>query len=88
MDRNMDRIKGRIEEATGAFTNNDRLKKEGAVIARNRRYTMFQRILGTLLIMVLWGTIAGCNTFRGLGQDIERAGEKTQDAADNVKKRM
>jgi entericidin B len=30
----------------------------------------------------------GCNTVQGLGQDIERGGEKTQDAADAVKRRM
>jgi len=30
----------------------------------------------------------GCNTVRGAGQDIERAGEKTQDAANSVKRRM
>jgi len=30
----------------------------------------------------------GCNTVRGVGQDIERAGEKTQDAANAVKRRL
>jgi predicted small secreted protein len=30
----------------------------------------------------------GCNTVHGLGQDIERGGEKTQNAADAVKRRM
>ena len=30
----------------------------------------------------------GCNTVHGLGQDIERGGEKPQDAADAVKRRM
>jgi len=30
----------------------------------------------------------GCNTVHGLGQDIERGGEKTQDAADAVKRRL
>jgi predicted small secreted protein len=33
------------------------------------------------------GSIA-CNTVRGMGQDIERGGEKTQDAANAVKRRM
>jgi entericidin B len=33
------------------------------------------------------GSIA-CNTVHGMGQDIERGGEKTQDAADAVKRRM
>ena len=30
----------------------------------------------------------GCNTVHGMGQDIERGGEKTQDAADSVKRPM
>ena len=30
----------------------------------------------------------GCNTVRGLGEDIERGGEKTQDAAEAVKRRL
>jgi predicted small secreted protein len=32
--------------------------------------------------------VLGCNTVHGLGQDIERGGEKTQDAADAVKRRL
>ena len=31
---------------------------------------------------------AGCNTVRGAGQDIERGGQKTQDAADSVQRKM
>jgi predicted small secreted protein len=30
----------------------------------------------------------GCNTVKGMGRDIERGGEKTQDAADSVKRRL
>ena len=37
---------------------------------------MFKRILATLLLL---GTIAGCNTMHGFGQDVERGGEKIQD---------
>jgi predicted small secreted protein len=39
-------------------------------------------------MLVLLGTNVACNTVHGLGHDIERAGEKTQDAADAVKKKM
>ena len=50
-----------------------------------------RKSLSTLLILsslgVILGTL-GCNTVHGLGQDIERGGEKTQDAADAVKRRM
>ena len=33
-------------------------------------------------------TSMACNTVHGLGEDIERGGEKTQDAADKVKRRL
>jgi len=49
---------------------------------------MLRRIFGTLMLFAILGTIGACNTIHGLGQDIERGGEKTQDAADAVKKKM
>ncbi len=30
----------------------------------------------------------GCNTVKGTGRDIERGGEKTQDAAESVRRRL
>jgi predicted small secreted protein len=45
-------------------------------------------IIFAIVMLVLLGTNAACNTVHGLGHDIERAGEKTQDAADAVKKKM
>lgn len=42
---------------------------------------MIQRILATLMLLGLLGTMAGCNTMQGLGQDIERGGEKIQEKA-------
>ena len=33
-------------------------------------------------------SLVACNTIHGVGEDIERGGEKTQDAADKVKRRM
>jgi len=44
-------------------------------------------IFATLLLVML-GTNVACNTVHGFGKDVERAGEKTQDAADSVKKKM
>jgi predicted small secreted protein len=40
------------------------------------------------MMLVLVGANVACNTFHGLGQDVERAGEKTQEAADAVKKKL
>jgi entericidin B len=42
-------------------------------------------LTATLLLGVL--LITGCNTMKGVGQDIETAGEKVQGAADNAKKK-
>ena len=45
-------------------------------------------IFATLMMLVLLGTNVACNTIHGLGQDVERAGEKTQDAANGVKRKL
>ena len=45
-------------------------------------------IILTTLMLVLLGANVACNTVHGFGEDVERAGEKTQDAADSVKKKM
>jgi predicted small secreted protein len=41
----------------------------------------------TISLVGILGSI-GCNTVKGMGRDIERGGEKTQDAADSVKRRL
>ena len=45
---------------------------------------MFKRLL-VLVSIVSATALAGCNTMRGLGQDVERGGEKVQDAAERAK---
>jgi entericidin B len=49
---------------------------------------MFQRILAALTLLGMLGAIAGCNTIEGMGKDIERGGEATQQTAKDVKKSM
>jgi predicted small secreted protein len=44
--------------------------------------------LGILTLLGILVTIAGCNTVEGIGKDIERGGEATQDTAKDVKNRM
>lgn len=41
-----------------------------------------------LLITAYAVSLAGCNTMAGAGKDIERGGEKVQDAAEGAKKKM
>ena len=42
---------------------------------------MFKRTLAVLMLLGMLGTIAGCNTMHGFGQDVERGGEKIQEKA-------
>ncbi|HEY9097410.1 MAG TPA: entericidin A/B family lipoprotein [Thiobacillus sp.] len=42
----------------------------------------------TILITSVFVVLAGCNTVAGAGKDLERGGEKVQDAAQDVQKQM
>ena len=45
---------------------------------------MHSKVIATLLALATL-TLAACNTMQGLGQDIERGGEKLQDSAEKAK---
>jgi predicted small secreted protein len=45
---------------------------------------MHSKFVATLLALATL-TLAACNTMQGLGQDIERGGEKLQDSAEKAK---
>lgn len=52
---------------------------------------MARKILTVLMMLGMLGTlnaISGCNTVAGAGKDIERGGEKVQDTARDVQKKM
>ena len=49
---------------------------------------MFKNLLAILALIGLFGSLAGCNTFNGMGKDIERAGEATSDTARDVSRKM
>jgi len=44
-----------------------------------------KRIVALLLLFV-FGMLAGCNTMEGVGRDMERGGEKVQDSARDAKR--
>jgi len=46
---------------------------------------MIHRLTAIAIAAVL-AALAGCNTMHGLGEDIERGGEKLQGAAEKAKK--
>jgi len=42
---------------------------------------MIRKTLATLMLLGMLGSLAGCNTMHGFGQDMERGGEKVQEKA-------
>ena len=38
-------------------------------------------LMATLILCSMAGTLAGCSTVRGVGQDMERGGQKIQEEA-------
>jgi entericidin B len=44
--------------------------------------------VAVLTLLCAGGVMAGCNTFQGAGKDIERGGEKIQDTAKDVQRKM
>jgi entericidin B len=52
---------------------------------------MAKKLLTFLMMLVMLGglgAVAGCNTVSGAGKDIERGGEKIQDEAKEVQKKL
>jgi predicted small secreted protein len=48
----------------------------------------FRSMLSVFVVAISLGGVLGCNTVRGVGRDIERGGEITQDAAESVQRRF
>ncbi len=46
------------------------------------------RLLATLFLGGLFGTLAGCNTIEGAGKDIERGGTIIKEQAKEIKNKM
>ncbi|HTH45818.1 MAG TPA: entericidin A/B family lipoprotein [Oxalicibacterium sp.] len=42
---------------------------------------MMKKTISVMFLLALSLGMTACNTFRGMGQDVERGGEKVQDAA-------
>jgi predicted small secreted protein len=45
-------------------------------------------LISIMGVLILTSALGACNTFRGMGQDVERGGEKVQDAASSTQKKM
>jgi predicted small secreted protein len=49
---------------------------------------MVKTILATLLLLGVFGSLAGCNTVDGVGKDLGAAGAATSDTARDVGRKM
>jgi predicted small secreted protein len=49
-------------------------------------HTTVRALIATLNIIAIALLLSGCNTFEGIGRDIEAAGDKIEDAASTNKK--
>jgi len=47
-----------------------------------------KKIFALFGIVMLTASLSACNTFRGMGEDIERGGEKVQGTATDTQKKM
>lgn len=47
-----------------------------------------KKIARWLGVLALGAALTGCNTMRGIGKDVERGGERVQDAATSTQNRM
>jgi entericidin B len=45
-----------------------------------------KRVIAVLTVFALSIGLSACNTFAGMGKDVERGGEKVQDAANGARK--
>lgn len=49
---------------------------------------MIKKMLAVAMAVGMLGSVAACNTIAGAGKDVERGGEKVQDASRDTQRRM
>lgn len=45
-----------------------------------------KKLMAVISVLIFSAGLSACNTFKGMGKDVERGGEKVQDAADKAKR--
>jgi entericidin B len=46
-----------------------------------------KKLMAVIGVLMFATSLSACNTFKGMGKDIERGGEKVQGAADSTQKK-
>lgn len=59
----------------------------GNIPTPNQENVMSRKIVASVLV-ALAVMATGCNTVQGVGKDVEKGGEKLQDAAQSTKEKM
>jgi len=49
---------------------------------------MIKKIISLAAVISIFGILSACNTFEGMGKDVQKGGEKVQDAAHETKEKM
>ncbi|AIY39754.1 hypothetical protein LT85_0594 [Collimonas arenae] len=49
---------------------------------------MLKKMLVVVAMFGVFGALSACNTVAGMGKDVQTGGEKVQDAAQDVQKKM
>ncbi|PUA18293.1 entericidin [Glaciimonas sp. PCH181] len=47
-----------------------------------------KKIISIAAVISMFGILSACNTFEGMGKDVQKGGEKVQDAAQDTKAKM
>lgn len=61
---------------------------KGPFILLSRKEIIMKKLFAMFGIVVLTAGLSACNTFRGMGQDVEAGGEKLQGASKEVQSDM
>ena len=49
---------------------------------------MIKKIISIAAVISIFGILSACNTFQGMGKDIQQGGEKVQDTAKDTQEKM
>jgi len=49
---------------------------------------MIKKIISIAAVISMFSILSACNTFEGMGKDVQEGGEKVQDAAHDTKEKM
>ncbi|MDP5009398.1 MAG: entericidin A/B family lipoprotein [Glaciimonas sp.] len=47
-----------------------------------------KKMIALAAVIGMFGMLSACNTFEGMGKNVQKGGEKVQDAAQDVKEKM